>query len=94
MIGGRNNDYEKNVQLAEQFHDMLEEAYPGLSRGVIVKNSMYNQSLSDNSLIIEIGGVDNTLEESYRTAEALADVIADLYWDAEKVDAKPQDREV
>lgn len=48
VIGGRNNDYEKNVQLAEQFHDMLEEAYPGLSRGVIVKNSMYNQSLSAN----------------------------------------------
>jgi stage II sporulation protein P len=92
VIGARNAQYEKNLAFAEKFHSMLERAYPGLSRGVIVKNDgngEYNQSLSENNIVIEVGGVDNTLEESYRTAEALADVIADLYWEAEKVDAEP-----
>lgn len=88
VVGGGNNQYEKNLTFAERFHDLLEKAYPGLSRGVYLKeggNGEYNQSLSENNLLIEIGGVENNLEESYRTAEALADVIADLYWDTEKV---------
>lgn len=90
IVGGRNSHYEKNLAFAERLHELLEEAYPGLSRGVYLKeggDGEYNQSLSEYNLLIEIGGVENNLEESYRTAEALADVIADLYWDALKVDA-------
>lgn len=94
VIGGRNEHYKKNLAFAETFHNKLEEAYPGLSRGVYFKpgdtgNGEYNQSLFEKNVLIEIGGVDNTLEETYHTAEALADVIADLYWEAEKVDAQP-----
>jgi stage II sporulation protein P len=90
IIGGQNEQHERNLAFAERFHNALEAAYPGLSRGVYLKHEgdgEYNQSLSENNLLIEIGGVENTLEESYRTVEVLADVIADLYWDAEKVDA-------
>ncbi|WP_335695512.1 stage II sporulation protein P [Sporosarcina ureae] len=32
-----------------------------------------------NAVIVEIGGVDNTLEELNRTTEALADVLSDYY---------------
>lgn len=95
VIGTRNSNYEKNEKFAARFHEMLEEAYPGLSRGIYLPpagHGEYNQSLSENNILIEIGGVENSLEESFRTAEALADVIADLYWDAEKVDTKPEDR--
>lgn len=96
VIGARNENYEKNLAFAEHFHNQLEAAYPGLSKGVFLQpkgNGEYNQSISDKNILIEIGGVDNTLEETYRTAEALADVIADLYWDAEKVDAQPVGQE-
>jgi stage II sporulation protein P len=95
VIGTRNSNYERNEKFAARFHQLLEEAYPGLSRGIFLQpkgHGEYNQSLSDKNIIIEIGGVENTLEESYRTVEALAEVIADLYWDAEKVDTKPEDR--
>jgi stage II sporulation protein P len=34
---------------------------------------------------MEIGGTSNTLQESLNTAEALADVFAEYYWQAEKV---------
>lgn len=90
VIGRKNPHYESNLAFAEKLEAKMEEAYPGLNRMIYMPdkgNGEYNQSLSENNLLIEIGGVENTLEESYRTAEALADVIADLYWEAEKVDA-------
>ena len=38
-------------------------------------NGIYNQDLSPNTLLIEVGGVDNTIEEVYNTIEALANVL-------------------
>jgi len=35
--------------------------------------------------LIEFGGYDNTLEELYRTADVVAEVFSEFYWDAEKV---------
>ncbi|WP_332632438.1 stage II sporulation protein P [Halalkalibacter flavus] len=91
VIGKNNPNYQKNQKLAEDLHYLIEKQYPGLSRGVLIKdgtgiNGRYNQDLSENSILIEMGGVDNTLEESYRTTEALAEIISDYYWNsAEKV---------
>ena len=90
IIGGKNPNYEKNAKLAKELHDLLQKKYKGLSRGVMVKNaagsnSIYNQNLSENALLIEFGGVDNTFEELYRSADALADVLSEFFWQAEKV---------
>ncbi|MFZ7945461.1 MULTISPECIES: stage II sporulation protein P [Bacillaceae] len=90
VIGGKNPNHEKNARLATELHDLLEKKYKGLSRGVIVKNepgsnSVYNQNLSENAMLIEFGGVDNTFEELNRSADALADVISEYFWQAEKV---------
>ncbi|REE93084.1 stage II sporulation protein P [Paenibacillus taihuensis] len=90
VIGLANPHWEQNEALANKIHEELEKKYPGLSRGVLGKtkasgNGEYNQSLSPHSVLIEVGGVDNTLKESYRTIDVLAKVISDIYWDAEKV---------
>ncbi|MFC4183664.1 stage II sporulation protein P [Saccharococcus thermophilus] len=92
IIGGENAKYEKNLQLAAQLHHLLQKKYPGLSRGVIEKmgagtNGKFNQDLSENAILIEIGGVDNTFEELFRSASALADVFSEYYWQAQKVQA-------
>lgn len=91
VIGKRNKHWEQNAELAKKIHYGLEEKYPGLSIGVLGKaegNGEYNQSVSPQSILIEIGGIDNTLEETYNTAAALADVIADIYFEKDKkVDA-------
>lgn len=95
IIGHRNPNWRENEDFANQIHEQLEKDYPGLSRGVWGKsaangNGEYNQSIAPDSVLIEIGGVDNTLEESYRTADVLAKVIAQIYWeneDAVKVNA-------
>ncbi len=92
IIGMRNKNWEKNEAFATELHNALEEKYPGLSRGIWGKgqkdgNGEYNQSLSENSVVVEVGGPENSLEESYRTADALAEVISELYWQAERVNA-------
>ncbi len=89
IIGHRNPNWRENEDFANRIHERLEKQYPGLSRGVWGKtaangNGEYNQSVAPGSVLIEIGGVDNTLEECYRTADALAKVISEIYWADEK----------
>jgi len=91
VIGADFDGYEKNLELATELNARIEEKYPGLSRGVITKegaatNGVFNQDLSDNALLIEFGGYDNTFEELYRTADVVGEMFSELYWDAEKVD--------
>jgi stage II sporulation protein P len=90
VVGGKNPNHEKNEKLATELHNLLEKKYKGLSWGVMKnqgagQNGVYNQNLSENALLVEFGGVDNTFEELNRSAEALADVFSEYFWQAEKV---------
>jgi stage II sporulation protein P len=90
VIGGKNPNHEKNEKLAIDLHNLLEKKYKGLSWGIHMnqgtgQNGVYNQNLSENAILIEFGGVDNTFEELNRSAEALADVFSEYFWEAEKV---------
>jgi len=94
VIGTAHEDWEQNLKLARQLHNKLESLYPGLSKGVFLKNRStgngeYNQSLSPRSILVEIGGVDNNFDEVFRTTKALARAFADLYFQTEPVDARP-----
>jgi stage II sporulation protein P len=91
VVGEEHPDYEQNLKVATELHNLLESEYKGLSRGVISKkgsgtNGKFNQDLSGNALLLEFGGVDNTFEELERSSIAFAEVFADYYWQAEKVD--------
>ncbi len=83
VVGEASQNFEKNLQLAREVHHRINQLYPGLSRGVIIKkrangnNGEYNQSLSPNSMLVEVGGVDNTFEEAFRSVEALAEVLTE-----------------
>ncbi|MFC0522548.1 stage II sporulation protein P [Pontibacillus salicampi] len=92
VIGGKFAKHEENLKLANELHKRVEKMYPGLSRGVYTKkdagsNGKYNQDLSPNAILIEFGGLENNLDELYRSADAVADVFSDFYWKAEKVNA-------
>ncbi|WP_054941829.1 stage II sporulation protein P [Paenibacillus ihuae] len=96
ILGHANKDWKKNEAFANSIHQVLEKSYPGLSRGIWGKssgngnNGEYNQTLSPSSVLIEVGGIDNSAEELKRTADVLADAIAEVYWnshDAEKAAA-------
>ncbi|WP_410514412.1 stage II sporulation protein P [Paenibacillus sp. BR2-3] len=102
ILGHANKDWKKNEAFANKIHQLLEKDYPGISRGIWGKaankgnNGEYNQSLSPNSVLIEVGGIDNTEEELKRTSEILGDAIADVYWsshEAEKVNAASKSKD-
>ncbi|AWB45435.1 stage II sporulation protein P [Paenibacillus sp. CAA11] len=89
IIGHGNPNWRKNEAFANSIHERIEKAYPGLSRGIWGKtssqgNGEYNQSLSPNSVLIEIGGIDNTKEELERSSKVLADIIAEVYFKDQK----------
>lgn len=87
VIGENNPNYQKNEALANELHDRLQDQYYGLSRGIFApattegsKNGLYNQDLSSQSILVEFGGVDNSLEEVYRSVELFAEVFSEFYW--------------
>lgn len=80
VIGLENPDWKMNDAFAKKLQSLIEAKYPGLSRGIYYKdysvgNGWYNQNLSPSSALIEVGGVYNTLTESYRTIDILADAV-------------------
>lgn len=71
---------ENNTNFANELNDLIDKMYPGLSRGVIINNNepvngVYNANLNGKSVLIEVGGVDNKLEEVNNTMEALSNVL-------------------
>jgi stage II sporulation protein P len=95
IIGGKNPNWKENEQFSSQIHQTIEAKYPGISKGSFAKaaegNGVYNQNFSANSVLIEIGGVDNSLEECYRTADVLAEAIAEVVLNVQKVNAEAAD---
>lgn len=90
IIGHRNPNWQENEAFATEVNKRMEARYPGISRGVWSKSANsghaeYNQSFSPHSFLIEVGGPENTLEESYRTIDALTEIISEYFWEAEAV---------
>jgi len=86
VLGESHPHYSRNEQFAMDFNQRIKEKYPNLTRGIVRKskqdgNGVYNQDLSPNSILIEIGGPENTLDELYRTADLLAEIFAEYYWE-------------
>jgi len=89
VVGVENKNYKKNLEFAKTINNEIKKVNKGLSRGIYSKNykqgnGVYNQDLSPNSLLIEVGGVDNTLPELYRTIDLLSEILSEYYWNAEK----------
>jgi len=94
VVGKSSKNYEQNLRIAREMHKRINELVPGLSRAVIEKdrtegNGEYNQSLSPNSMLVEVGGVDNTFEEANRSVEILARVLAERIHGSQPVMGQP-----
>ncbi|AXF54670.1 stage II sporulation protein P [Salicibibacter kimchii] len=86
VVGEDHADYEQNLEVATEIHNRMEDKWPGLSRGVLTRggagvDGIYNQDLSPGAMLIEFGGVDNTYEEVYRSADALAEVLQEYIYE-------------
>lgn len=82
VVGLEHKDYRFNLDLANSINEKIRINYPSLTRGVITKqgrnvNGIYNQDISHNSMLIEIGGFQNKIEEVLNTIEILSNVLKD-----------------
>ena len=78
VVGTDNPKWVQNYDLAREIVSFLEDAYPGISRGILYASAYYNQHYSPRAVLVEVGGVDNTLAECRNSMEALAWVIASI----------------
>ena len=89
VVGLEHANYEKNLNTANEVNRLFEEKYPGLSRGIYKKegswvNGLYNQDISENVMLIVLGGIDNNIDEVMNTINAITDVISTYIGEHEK----------
>ena len=80
VVGKEYDNYESNLNLAKTLNSYITEIIPGISRGISEKsganvNGIYNQNLSQNSVLIEVGGQYNEIDEVNNTINIIARTI-------------------
>lgn len=69
-------DCMKNLSAAAYFQQYIESSFPTLTRPVLFDYRHYNQDLTTGSLLIEVGGHANYLEEAVYAGELTAEGIS------------------
>ena len=82
IVGLENPNYNENLALTESINDMFNRKYPNLSRGIYKKqgkgvNGVYNQDFNNKTILIEIGGEENTIDEVNNTVEAISIILTE-----------------
>ena len=67
----------KNLSTAAFFQQYMENTHSGLTRPVLYDYRHYNQDMTTGSLLLEVGGHGNTLEEAVYAGELAAEGIAE-----------------
>lgn len=80
LVGLEHENYKDNLNEAKKINNLLNEMYPGLSRGIYKKsgkgvNGIYNQDHSKYVFLFEIGGVENNISEVNNSMKALTEVL-------------------
>jgi len=77
LVGKNHSKYKENVKNIKIMEEYLNKHYKGILRNTYYQPLYaYNQDYSNTMFLIEVGGVDNTLEELYNSSKALADAIS------------------
>ena len=75
VVGKGSQNYESVNQCCKKMSSLLDKKIPGLSRGVYLKQSHYNQGVTDHMVLIEVGANENTYEEVQNSLNILTLVI-------------------
>lgn len=82
VIGLEYETYQENLKIVTDINNIILEKYPTLTRGIMKKegygvNGVYNQDLSNNVILLEVGGHENNIDEINNTLEIIAEVIGE-----------------
>ncbi len=69
-------DWRQNLRVAAAWERAMEGMYPGFTRPVLFSYRFYNQDLTTGSLLIEIGGHGNNLNEALYAGQLAAKGLA------------------
>ena len=76
VVGGGQKNYESTLKISNELHEKIKDKYPSLTRGIYEhKDSVFNQDLNPNMILLELGGNYNQLSEVLNTIELLAPII-------------------
>lgn len=82
IISGCNYEgYNKNFRLACLIQKNVYEDYKGLCRPILFTYKNYNQDLTEGSLLIEIGGHANSVDEAKNTGELLGKSLVSAFYE-------------
>jgi stage II sporulation protein P len=70
--------WEENLKFALKVEQRLNEKYPGLARPVWIVGKRYNQQVSNQAVLIEVGGDGNLLSECTESMKYLAEALNDV----------------
>lgn len=74
--GGNLPNFRQNLRFAAAWQRAMTEGWPGLARPVLFDYRYYNQDLTTGSLLIEVGGHANTLEEAIHAGTLAGKALA------------------
>ena len=79
-VGQRNQNVEALKKQAQEITDLAEKKYPGLVCPVVMKQyGRFNQYMSENGLLIEIGNNATSTEEAKGTSKYVAEILDEYY---------------
>lgn len=70
--GGDHPRWLENLTLAMRIQKSINTLYPTLARPITIRSSVYNQALTNGSLLVEVGSHGNTLQEAIHGARLFA----------------------
>lgn len=77
VVGQSSGKFDNVNALCQTLSAKANEYVEGITRGIMVKKSHYNQGVYDNTILIEFGGQSNTKEEVQNTVQIISLVSKD-----------------
>lgn len=76
MLAKKNKNYKENEKFVKNLNTRINKKVKNLSRGIMNRTDViFNQDLSSHAILLEVGGVDNTIEEVNNTMQVIAEVL-------------------
>lgn len=77
VVGCDNKDYKNNLDFVNSLNNKIEN---NISRGILKQcgkdaNGIYNQDISSNSILLEVGGKENNIDEVNNTMRYFASIL-------------------
>ena len=76
---GRLPHYMSNFRFASALQQQLESDFEGLTRPVLFDDRFYNQDLTAGSLLIEVGGHANSIDEAVYSGKLIGKSLSNLF---------------